>query len=154
MRPERFHPFAIEALAKAPDVQSVAPWDGRRSGLCITFTTGAQMWVGITYAAAPGDKYEQPETPVHGEPPAEVPYPELYDGGKISPDRAKAYLAAALTNSGCDEIQKAYPYDDTNQHPGFGVIFHSGARAFCLFVQTARPGQSAGGREYELQSAF
>ena len=154
MRPERFHAFAIDALAKAPDIQSVDPWDGRTFGLHITFTTGAQVWGGITCAAAPGEKYEQPEAPVHGEPPAEVSYPDLYEDGKVSPGRAKRYLAAALTNSGCDEIESAYAYPDTNKHPGFGAIFHSGARAFCLFEATARPGQVLGSRNAALQDAF
>lgn len=154
MRPDRFRPFIAEALAKAPDVQSVEPWDGRSTGLQVTFTTGAQMWIGATYAAAPGEKYEQPEQPVHAEPPAEVPYPDLYEDGKVSPDRAKRYLAAALTNAGCDEIERAYPYPDTNKHPGMGVIFHNGAKAFCLFEATARPGQGLGSRNAELQDAF
>lgn len=154
MRPERFRPFIAEALAKAPDVRTVEPWDGRSTGLHVTFSTGAQLWIGATFAAAPGEKYEQPEAPVHAEPPAEVSYPDLYEDGKVSPDRAKRYLAAALMNSGCDEIESAYAYADTNQHPGFGVVFHSGARAFCLLESTARPGQGLGSRNAELQGAF
>lgn len=154
MRPERFRPFIREALAKAPDVQDVEPWDGRRTGLHVTFTTGAQLWIGATYASAPGEKYENPEAPVHAEPPAEVPYPDLYEDGKVSPGRAKAYLAAALANSGCDEIETAYPYADTDMHPGFGANFHNGAKVFCLFEATARPGQAMGSRNAPLQGAF
>ncbi|MFF7130701.1 hypothetical protein [Streptomyces sp. NPDC008240] len=154
MRPERFQQFALDALAKAPDVQGVESWDGRSTGFRVTFTTGAELCIGATFAAAPGEKYEQPEQPVHAEPPAEVPYPDLYEDGKVSPDRAKRYLAAALTNSGCDEIARAYPYADTNKHPGMGVVFHNGAKAFCLFEATARPGQGIGGRNAALQGAF
>ena len=108
----------------------------------------------MSSALAPGEKHEGEEAPVHAHAPAEVAYPELYEDGKVTPDRAKHYLAAALTNSGCDEIERAYAYADTSTQPGFGVIFHSGARAFCLFAHTARPGQSQGGRKYELQGAF
>lgn len=156
MRPERFHAFAIDALAKAPDVQSVDPWnDGWRSrGLHVTFTTGSQLWIGISVGLAPGEKHESPEAPVHAGAPAEVPFPELIEGGKVSPDRAKHYLAAALANSGCDEIQEAYAYSDNNKHPGFGAIFHNGAKTFCLFEATARPGQALGSRNAALQDAF
>ncbi|MFJ5967867.1 hypothetical protein [Streptomyces sp. NPDC093060] len=154
MRPERFRPFIAEALAAAPEVQTVEPWDGRSTGLRVTFRTGAELWLGVSFAAAPGEKYENPEQPVHGKPPAEVPYPDLYEDGKVSPDRAKRYLAAALTNAGCDEIERAYPYPDTNKHPGMGVVFHNGAKAFCLFEATARPGQGMGSRNAELQGAF
>lgn len=155
MRLDTFHQFAIEALAQAPDVQTVAPWDrgaDHLRGIHVTFTTGSQLWLGITAAAAPGDKGEGPEIPVDGEPPAEVPYPPLYDDGKVSPVRAQEYLAAALSNSGNKQISQTYGYSSEAQSPGFGVIFHSGARAFALFHHTARPGQGVGGRE--LQAAF
>lgn len=155
MRLDRFHQFALDALAKAPDVQSVDPWDRGAEhlrGLHITFATGSQVWVGATAAAAPGDKGEGAEVPVEGAPPAEVPYPDLYEGGRVTPGRAAHYLAAALANSGCAEIREAYAYSSAAQHPGFGAVFHSGARAFLLFHHTARPGQGVGGRE--LQAAF
>ncbi|MGW3196288.1 hypothetical protein ACWDBD_17215 [Streptomyces sp. NPDC001118] len=156
MRPERFQQFATEALAQAPDVRSVEPWDDgwRSRGMQVTFTTGSQLWIGISGALAPGEKHESPEAPVHGEAPAEVPFPELVEGGTVSPDRAKRYLAAALTNSGCDEIYKAYAYADTSKHPGFGAVFHNGAKVFCLFEATARPGQGLGSRNAALQDAF
>jgi len=155
MRLNTFHTFALSALAQAPDVQSVEPWDRGAEhlrGLHVTFSTGAQIWVGVTAAAAPGDKWEGPEAPVEGEPPAEIAYPQLFDNGQITPARAQEYLAAALTNSGDKRIAKAYGYSSEAQHPGFGAIFHDGARAFCLFHHTARAGQSIGGRE--LQAAF
>ncbi|TXS30715.1 hypothetical protein EAO71_20165 [Streptomyces sp. ms191] len=156
MRLDTFHQFALSALAAAPDVQSAQPWDRGAEhlrGIHVTLTTGAQFWIGVTAAAASGDKWEGPEIPVEGEPPAEIPYPELFEGGKATPERAQAYFAAAIANSGSKEIASADRYSSEAQYPGFGVIFHSGAQAFCLFHHTARPGQSVGGRAFDLQDA-
>lgn len=154
MRLARFHAFALETLRNAPDIQAAEPWDrgDHTIGLHVTFSTGAQTWIGITMALAPGEKHENAEAPVHGEPPAELPYPELFQDGVITPERAKHYFAAAMTNAHCDEIALAYAYTDDG-HPGFGVHFHNGAKTFCLIVHTARAGQSPGSK-YELQKVF
>lgn len=154
MRPERCHQFVREALAKAPDIQSVDTWDGRSYGLHITFTTGSQIWAGLTFAAAPGDKGDGPEAPVHGDAPAEVSFPELFKDGKTSPTSAEVYLTAALTNAHCDEVERVYPYGSEAKNPGLGLRFHSGARAFMLFEVAGRPGQSADGQKYSLPAAF
>jgi hypothetical protein len=157
MRLDTFHRFAVSALAEAPDVQSVKAWDRGAEhlrGLHVTFTTGAQFWIGITAAAAPGDKWQGPEVPVEGDPPAEIGYPDLLQDGKITPARAQAYLAAAISNSGDKQIERAYGYSSEAQTPGFGVVFHNGARAFCLFHHSARPGQGIGGRAFDLQTAI
>ncbi|AZK95297.1 MULTISPECIES: hypothetical protein [Streptomyces] len=154
MRRERFHAFALEALGKGPDVRGAEPWDrgDHTVGLHVTFSTGAQVWISITTALAPGEKHESAEAPVHAEPPAEVPVPELYQDGSTTPEKVKHYLAAVMANSGCDEIALVYPYADDG-HPGFGLQFHNGAKVFCLLVHSARPGQSPGAK-YELQAAF
>ncbi|MEU3602694.1 hypothetical protein ABZ714_28860 [Streptomyces sp. NPDC006798] len=156
MRTARFLPFASEALSKAPDIQDVTSWDrgDHTKGLKISFTSGAQLWVGVTMTTAPGERIEQPESPVHGDAPDEVALPDLYEDGKITPDRAKKYIAAALTHAHCDEIETVYPYSDEAANPGVGVKFHNGSRIYCLFTQTARPGQGPGGKKYDLQSTF
>lgn len=153
MRPARFHAFAIDALAQAPEVQSVRSWDrgDHTHGLHVTFTTGGQVWFGMTQAAAPGARGDE-DPIVTGDPAPEVPYPPLYEDGKATPERAQHYLAAAIVNAGHAEVAHAYGYSPENQHPGFGVVFHSGAKVFCLFHHTARPGQAVGGRE--LQATF
>ncbi|MET9506934.1 hypothetical protein ABZX62_00350 [Streptomyces flavidovirens] len=156
MRLDTFHQFALEALAKAPDVQSADAWSGDAEhlrGVHVTFATGAQLWFGITAAAAPGDKWEGPEVPVEGDAPTEVQYPDLYEGGKVTPARAQEYLAAAITNAGNRQVKRAYGYDPTSQNPGFGVVFHNGAKAYCLLHHTARPGQGVGSRAFDLQAA-
>ncbi|MCR8946045.1 hypothetical protein NW249_28455 [Streptomyces sp. OUCMDZ-4982] len=159
MRPARFQQFAVEALAKAPDVKSVDPWqeDSRPFGVHIMFMSGAQIWAAITATAAPGEDYKQPENPVVYEAPAEVAYPDLYDDGKVTPQLAEKYLAAALTNSGSGEIAAVYAYtvkDPATAHPGVGVQFHSEARIQLLFQHTARAGQDKGSRPFDLQTAF
>ncbi|WP_228995169.1 hypothetical protein [Streptomyces sp. DH8] len=159
MRPARFQTFAVDALAKAPDVKSVDPWqeESRPFGVHIMFMSGAQIWAAITATAAPGEDYNQPENPVSYEAPGEVAYPDLYDGGKVTPQLAERYLAAALTNSGSAEIDSVYAYsvkDPATNHPGVGVRFHSEARIQLLFQHTARAGQDKGARPFDLQSAF
>ncbi|WP_030208650.1 hypothetical protein [Streptomyces sp. NRRL S-87] len=156
MRPARFQEFAIEMLPKAPDVQSVdnGAEEGRPYSLHVTFTNGSQVWIGVTGALAPGEKHEQEEQPIHGEAPAEVPYPELFEGGTVTPTRAAAYLAAAVTHSRNTEVLSAEPYSDEAQNPGFVVVFHNGAKIFCVFTHTARAGQGRDGRAFSLQAAF
>jgi hypothetical protein len=157
MRIERFHAFATEALAKAPDVQAVDAWDRGAEhlyGWQITFTSGARIWAGLTTVTPPGDKDDQPEIPVTGDAPAEVPYPDLYTNGKTTPRVCAQYLAAALANSGNAEIAKTEAYAEDTQNPGVGVVFHSGGRAHCLFHHTARPGQDKGNNPFSLQGEF
>ncbi|MFD8640861.1 hypothetical protein ACFV14_11185 [Streptomyces zaomyceticus] len=157
MRLDTFHAFAVSALAEAPEVLSSEPWDRGEEhlrGIHVTFTTGAQAWIGVTSAAAPGDQWQGPEIPVEGEPPAEVPYPQLFEDKSTTPLRLSAYLAAALANSGNKQIAEAAAYSPEAQHPGFSVLFHDGARGFCLIHYTARKGQTLGGREFDLQASI
>lgn len=146
-----------KALAKGTDITQVEPWneDGRPFGLRTVFTTGAQLWAALTTVPAEGEKLDQPETPVTGEPPAEVPLPELYQNGKVTAARAELYLAALFTNAGNPEVVRAYGYSDRPvpaMHPGVGLTFHSGRRANLPFVHPARAGHNHGSRAYDLQS--
>lgn len=159
MRPQRFVEFAVKALAQAPDVRTVEPWqeDSKRPfGLKVTFTSGAQIWPAITYTAAPGEKADEPEVPVEGEPPAEVAFPGLAQGGKISIKAAELYLAAGLLNSGCREITEAYGYshaDPPNMHPGLGVKFGNGSRIHMVFLHALRAGEDHPGSGGSLPEA-
>ncbi|MFD7421225.1 hypothetical protein ACFV6M_12405 [Streptomyces californicus] len=135
MRPARFQDFAVEALAKAPDVKSVEQEPDRLFGVHILFMSGAQIWAAITATAAPGEDYKQPENHVSYEAPAEVAYPDLYESGKVTPQLAEKYLAAAFTNSGSPEIESVYAYSVKDP-------------------ATARSGQDKGNSPFDLQSAF
>ncbi|MER6103636.1 hypothetical protein ABT115_15260 [Streptomyces sp. NPDC001832] len=162
MRPARFQDFAVETLLKAPEIKNAEPWTepDRTFGIHLTFNTGAQLWAAITATAAPGDDYDRPEIPVAYEPPAEVAWPDPYEGGKVTPPRAEAFLAAAFTNSGSGEIARAYEYSAgatptrPTAHPGMGIVFHDESRIQVLFQHTARAGQDKGGRSFDLQDAF
>lgn len=163
MRPQRLMEFVVETLNKAPEVQRAEPWQEgtvRPFGVQVTFVTGAEMWLGVMAAAAPGENYDQPEVPVTAEPPAEVPVPELLQGGKVTPLSAEAYIAAVLTNSGSAEINRVYGYSEgatptrPTAHPGVGLEFHSTGKGFLPFVHTARAGQGKGRQAFDLQDAF
>ena len=85
----------------APGIAAVDAWnDGtvRPFGLKVTLASGAQVWPAITAVAAPGENYDQPETPVTGEPPAQLPAPAL--DGKVPMTAVEQLLASALAASG------------------------------------------------------
>lgn len=134
MRLDRAHQFILDSLTKAPGTASAALW-GRGPHTCgihVTLDTGTQVWIGVTVAAAPGDKGGGPEIPVTDVPPAAVPYPVLNPSGHS----LQEYLAAAVTNAGNAEVAHAYRYPQQAKHPGFGIVFHSGAKVFCLIHRT------------------
>ncbi|MFI9235791.1 hypothetical protein [Streptomyces sp. NPDC053079] len=159
MRPARFQEFAVKALAQAPDIRTVEPWNegtARPCGVKITFTTGAQIWHAITYTMAPGEKMDGPEAPVEGEVPAEVPWPELTQGGKINVRASERYLVAAILNAGSAEVASASGYSEgptPAMHPGYGVQFHNGSKIFCVYAYALRSGQERGGKGFGLPEA-
>ncbi|MFF9787186.1 hypothetical protein [Streptomyces nigrescens] len=140
MRPERFMNFVAETLDKAPGTQA-RPWqDGtnRPYGVHVRFVSGGELRLGVTAAAPPGENHDKPEIPVTGEPPAETRLPDPV-GKPVDPIAAEQYIAAALANSGNNEIKNVYGYSsratDTSPtaHPGVGVEFHSTGKGFLLF---------------------
>ncbi|MEV1008651.1 hypothetical protein [Streptomyces sp. NPDC049881] len=135
MRPERFQQFVIDTYRAAG--LEAEPWaDGTRRpfGVAVTLPGGARTRHAITVQSRDGDRYADPEETVEGEAPApaDIPAP---GGGRPAPAAVESYLTAVLTNAGSREIIRVYAYSDREQpatRPGFGVLFHSGARAFCL----------------------
>lgn len=140
MRPARFQEFAVTAFQRGPEVAAVEPWqDGtnRPFGVQVRFTAGTVVRLSITAVSATGEKYGEPEHPVTAAPPAEIPLPDLFDGGKITPQRAEKYLAALLNNSGDPEVAETYAYsarETPAMYPGVGVNFHSGGKAHMLLT--------------------
>lgn len=138
MRPARFQEFAITAFKRGSEVAAVEPWqDGTRRpyGVRVKFNTGATLNVSITAVTPPGESFKEQEVPVEVEPPAEVPVPDLYDAGKVTPQRAELYLAALLNNTGSPEIVDTFAYSDRETPPmnaGLGVNFHNGGKAHML----------------------
>lgn len=150
----------MKALAQAPDVRTVEPWNEgtkRPFGVKIEFTTGAQIWHAITYTMAPGEKMSEPEAPpVEGEAPAEVPWPALIQGGKIDIRASEQYLVAAILNAGNAEVADASGYSSPTpaMYPGFRVDFHNGSKVFCVYQYAFRSGQQPGGKGYDVPEAI
>lgn len=138
MRPARFQEFAITAFRRGSEVAAVEPWqDGTRRpyGVQVKFNTGTAFRLSITAVTPPGENFKEQEVPVTAEPPAEVPVPNLYDGGKVTPQRAELYLAALLNNTGSPEIAETFAYSNREtppMNPGLGVNFHNGGKAHML----------------------
>jgi hypothetical protein len=138
MRPARFQEFAITAFQRGSEVAAVEPWqDGTRRpyGVQVRFNVGTTLRVSITAVTPPGESFKAPEVPVEAEPPAEIPVPDLYDGGKVTPQRAELYLAALLANTGSPEIAETFAYSNRETPPmnaGLGVNFHNGGKAHML----------------------
>jgi hypothetical protein len=128
----------ITAFQRGSEITAAEPWqDGTRRpyGVRVKFNTGTVLNVSITAVTPPGEDFKQPEQPLTGAPPAEVPVPEPYDGGKVTPLRAEAYLAALLNNTGNPEMARAYAYsarETPPMNPGLGVDFHNGGKAHML----------------------
>lgn len=136
MRPQRFQEYALEAY-RAAGLQA-EPWqDGtsRPFGIRVTLPGGAQAAHAITFQSAEGEKYSEPEQPVEKDAPEALPVPDL-GAGKPAAPQLELYLAALVNNAGSQEIARVWAYSDREhppQNPGFGVEFHTGARAYCMF---------------------
>lgn len=140
MRPARFQEFAITAFRRGGEVAAAEPWQEgttRPYGVRVEFGTGAVIHVSLTAVPPPGENFCEPEAPVTAEPPSQVAVPELYEGGKPTPQRAELYLAALLNNSGNPEVARTYAYsarETPPMNPGLGVDFHNGGKAHMLIV--------------------
>ncbi|MFI0156214.1 hypothetical protein [Streptomyces lydicus] len=163
MRPQRLMEFVVDTLGKAPEVQRAEAWQEgatRPCGVHVTFATGSELWLAVTGGGLPGEDYDKPEVPVTDAPPAEVPVPDLLQGGKVTPITAENYLTAVLTNSGSHEIKRVYAYSagatptSPTAHPGVGLEFHSGAKSFLPFVHTAGRGQNRKSNAFHLDKEF
>ncbi|TXS50141.1 hypothetical protein [Streptomyces sp. t39] len=140
MRLQRAYEHLLDTLTKTPGVHAAVPWDRTEHtrGVHVTLDHGHQLWIGITVAAAPGDKGTGPDIPVTGEPPAPLPSPEP-DTRPLTPATAQTFLTAALANTGNAETDTVYGYTPAATRPGVGIRFHSGARAFCLIHRHRTP---------------
>ncbi|WP_330351660.1 hypothetical protein [Streptomyces sp. NBC_00582] len=151
MGPEQVQELCAEILAKGPDITSATAWtDGSRrpSGLLISFSSGARLWIGITTANATSAEPAQTTS-------SAPPLPQLYDAaGKITPPRAELYLAAVLMSAHAPEIASAYGYSASPGHPGVGLHLTDGGRAFLPFVFTAAHGKKPAARPFTVDAAF
>ncbi|WNI17074.1 hypothetical protein [Actinacidiphila sp. ITFR-21] len=101
------------------------------------FSAGAVMRLSITAVSPAGEKDSEPEVPIAAAPPGEIPLPDPFEGGKITPQRAERYLAAPPSNSGSPETAGTYAYsarETAAVHPGLGVNSYSGGKAHMLIT--------------------
>ncbi|RBM04530.1 hypothetical protein [Streptomyces sp. PT12] len=147
MRPARFQQFAIDTYRAAG--LGAEPWNEKSKrpyGVKVRLASGAEVWHAITTQSRDGDDFERPEEPVEKDAPEPVAVPEL-GAGRVRLLDVERHLVALLTNAGSTEMARVYGYSDREQpgrSPGFGVEFHSGARAFAPFVHAMRSGQAPG----------
>lgn len=129
MRPQRFQDFAVELASKDPAAgKAVTLKDAGDSqhpfGLAAMFN-GSGVRFQFIAQSAPGDRYDQPETPVEGD---AVPLDERRADG------AEGWLAGLLAGSGSREIASIEQWSlreiEADRRDGLTVFFHSGARIF------------------------
>lgn len=138
--------MCCDVLAKGPDIADAAPWPAR-TGLELTFSTGARLWLAITTAGANAASVP-PELPT---PPQLLPELIRQDG-TIPLLTAELYLACVLQGAGDPQIRSAYAYSaraTRPRNPGVGLLLADGARAYLPVAHTARAGQGPGRRAYE-----
>lgn len=141
MRPDRFQHFALDLAKNAPGTSHVTTLqeagDSKHPyGLALALGP-TQARVQFTAQSAPGDRYEQPEQPVEGDPVQPTGDPAL-PPGKTSQADVEAWLAALLAVSGSPEMAKVERWStrESARKDHFGVTahFHSGARVFARLM--------------------
>jgi hypothetical protein len=132
MRPARFQDFIVE-LAKASDADSAVTLaeagDTKHPyGLAAQVNGVAMRWQVIAQGA-PGEKYDEPETPVEGDPVG----PEVLSSqdGTV----AERWLAGLLVGSGCREVERIEVWSPRREagkssQDGLTVYFRNQSRIY------------------------
>lgn len=128
MRPQRFEAFALELASKDPSAGKASTLkdagDSKHPFGLAAMLNGSEARFQFIAQSAPGERYDEPEVPVEGDP---VSLDERADG-------AEGWLAGLLAGSGAREIasieQWSLREDPADRRAGLTVFFHSGARIF------------------------
>lgn len=137
MRPDRFESFLI-SLAKtgegARQVSTLRDAGDTKHPYGIAVTLGdREVRYQITAQSAPGERYEQPEEPVEGEPAPTMGDP-VVPAGPVGPGEAEGWLAAVLAAARSPEVQRVERWSVREGahggHAGVTAHFHNGGRAF------------------------
>lgn len=124
MRPPRFEAFVLDLAKNTPGVtrvQSLAEAGDTTHpfGLAITTNVGEARWQ-IIGQLAPGEKHDQPDVPVNGDP--------WTAAGAGDPE---GWLAGVLGRAECPEIANVERWlERAGGKAGLTVAFHNGAKAF------------------------
>lgn len=127
MRPTRFEAFVLDLAKNTPGVTRVqtladAGDTTHPFGLAVTTGNGEARWQ-IIGQLAPGEKHDQPDAPVNGEP---------FTAG-AEPGDAEVWLAAVIGRAECPEIANVERWSTRaggKGGPGLTVRFHNGAKVF------------------------
>jgi hypothetical protein len=161
VRVERFGEW-ITGLARSNAGQvQVQTWDEsgitqqpgweHTAGLTLTSPAGGTIDIQWVHGRAGGDRRDEAEKIVEGEPPAPVepvvlaPAPD----GRISAEQVEAWLAALITNSGSREVAKVTRYSHRRADPnapaahkyGITVDWHSRNSVYGGVVYMLRQGE-------------
>ncbi|MEW1719511.1 hypothetical protein [Streptomyces sp. NPDC093109] len=135
MRPPRFQDFVLDLVKNTPGVTRVQSLSEAGDtthpfGLAITTTAGEVRWQ-IIGQLATGEKHDDPDTPVNGDPvPAEG---GQQDPGDQDPGDHEGWLYAALVRAESPEVAAITRWstrEDAGKARGLTLDFHNGARAF------------------------
>ena len=138
MRPDRFESFALDLVKNAPQVVQAttlreAGDTAHPYGLAIDMGGSEEVRIQFTAQSAPGDRYDQPEQRVEGEPVPPLGDPVL-PPGEPSPEAVEEWFAAVLAGAGSREIAKVERWSlaegARRGHVGVTVYCHSGARIY------------------------
>lgn len=141
MRPDRFEAFALDLVKNTPQASQVATLreagdTAHPYGLAVTLPT-AEVRVQFTAQSAPGDRYEQPEEPVEGEPGPSLGEPTL-PAGRPAPADVEGWLAAVLAGAQSPEVARVERWSTAEGarkgHAGVTAHFHSGARIYARLM--------------------
>lgn len=131
MRPQRFEEFAVQLAKASPDAGGVMTLkeagDSKHPYGIAARIDGREARFQVIAQSADGDRFDEPETPVEGEPVS----PEAVPPGSTGPER---WLAALLAGSRSREISGIEVWsarrDNREGHNGVTLTFHSGAKIF------------------------
>lgn len=157
MRLPRLQPLLHALLESSPQVKSVkavSDVEGYKRhgfGHVIELPTGVRILTQLISIPAPDERSTEPETIVEGEPPAEVPVPELYDGGKLQVAAVPQWFAALICNSGNREVASAEVLEGLAIKHATRIDYHNGGANLIYVVRVFSPGEQVQeGREYRV----
>jgi hypothetical protein len=132
MRPTRFQDFAVELAEISDGASAVTLAEAGDTkypfGLAVK-VNGGEMRFQIIAQGAPGEKYDEPEEPVEGDP---ITPDAVADLGGTSAER---WLAGLLAGSGCREIERIEAWSPRREagksgQDGLTVFFRNQARIY------------------------
>jgi hypothetical protein len=132
MRPARFQDFAVELATNGGATSAVTlkeAGDTKHPFGLAAEVNGVQLRYQVIARGAPGETYDEPETPVEGDPVA--PHVLTSQDGTL----AERWLAGLLVASGCREIERIEVWSPRREagqpgQDGLTVFFRNQSRIY------------------------